>query len=71
MRPLWFSKIMRKSFPQRFLLARLSNIPVIGKILNHLIFEGVDIIYLPKDKIVERCNLIFHIRHLEKIQFLL
>ncbi|MHA1727842.1 MAG: NADH-quinone oxidoreductase subunit I [Promethearchaeota archaeon] len=47
---------MEKLFPQRFLIAKLSKMPILGKIvekiLNILIFEGVNMIYLPKDPVV-------------------
>ena len=51
-RPLWLVKLIRKTFPQRFLVARLTRWPVIGSIFDQWLFEGDDLIYLPKDRVV-------------------
>ncbi len=56
-RPLWFVTLLSKAFPQRFLIAKLTRAPLIGrvivKLLDRLLFEGGDIIYLPKDQVIE------------------
>ena len=52
-RPLWFTTILKKGFAYRFLLARLTRVPIIGIIMDHLFFEGDDIVYLPKDQVIE------------------
>ncbi|MFW9993455.1 MAG: NADH-quinone oxidoreductase subunit I [Candidatus Odinarchaeota archaeon] len=52
-RPLWFIELIKKNFPNRFFLAKMTNAPVIGKIIDHMLFEGDDIIYLPKDNVVQ------------------
>lgn len=49
---MWFTNLIKKGFPQRFLLARLTRVPVLGKVMDFLFFEGDDIIYLPKDHVV-------------------
>mgnify|MGYP006296678221 CR=1 FL=1 len=51
-RPLWFVNLIKKTFPNIKLIAKLTKVPVIGKILDNLLFEGDDIIYLPLDKVV-------------------
>ncbi len=33
-RPLWFVALLKKSFPQRFRLARLTHLPVIGALTD-------------------------------------
>ena len=52
-RPLWFVELIKKTFPQVRGIAKLTNVPIIGKIIDKLLFEGDDIIYLPKDNVVE------------------
>jgi len=51
-RPLWFVRLLKKTFSQRFFYARLSNLPVVGNMMDRLLFEGDDIIYLPKDNAI-------------------
>ncbi|NPV58810.1 MAG: 4Fe-4S binding protein [Actinobacteria bacterium] len=50
--PLWFVNLVRKTFPQRFLMARLTKLPLLGKGIDYLLFDRDDIIYLPKDRTV-------------------
>ncbi|MFW9805211.1 MAG: DUF362 domain-containing protein [Candidatus Thorarchaeota archaeon] len=51
--PLWMVELLKKTFPNRRLIAQATNIPFIGKIVDKLLFDGDDIIYLPKDNVVE------------------
>jgi Pyruvate/2-oxoacid:ferredoxin oxidoreductase delta subunit len=51
-RPVWFVKLIQRFFPQRFTLARLTRVSWLGKVVYHGLFEGDDIIYLPKDRSV-------------------
>ncbi len=50
--PIWIVKLIQKLFPRRFLLARLTHIPVVARIVDRLLFEGDDIIYLPRDRVI-------------------
>jgi Pyruvate/2-oxoacid:ferredoxin oxidoreductase delta subunit len=50
--PLWIKTLINKTFSQRFLLSKLTNFPVIGQIVDHLLFKGDDILYLPKDTVI-------------------
>ena len=52
-RPLWFVKLLKKTFPNVKLIAKLTNLPILGKIIDYLLIRGDDIIYLPQDKILE------------------
>ncbi|MFX0105048.1 MAG: DUF362 domain-containing protein [Candidatus Hodarchaeota archaeon] len=52
-RPLWFVNLIKKAFPNIKLIAKLTNLPILGAIFDHLLFEGDDIIYLPQDKSIE------------------
>jgi len=51
-RPLWVVSLLKKTFPQRFLVARLTKWPIIGRILDHWLFEGDDLTYLPQNRVV-------------------
>ena len=50
--PIWFVKLLQRLFPRRFLLARLTRIPVVGRITDRLLFEGDELIYLPQDQVI-------------------
>lgn len=52
-RPLWFVQLIKKAFPNRFLAARATKVPLTGRILDDWLFEGDDLIYLPKDQVIE------------------
>ncbi len=52
-RPLWFVKLLKKTFPNVKFIAKLTNLPILGMIFDHLLFKGDDIIYLTKDKVIE------------------
>jgi ferredoxin len=51
--PVWFVNIIKKTFPQRFIMARMTRLPLIGKGIDRLLFGGDDIIYLPKDSSIK------------------
>jgi ferredoxin len=52
-RPLWFVKLIEKVYPLRFLVARTTRVPIIGGIVDRLLFEGDDIVYLPQDHVIQ------------------
>ena len=52
-RPLWFVKLIKKTFPNVSIIAKLTNLPIIGTFFDHLLFKGDDIIYLPQDKVIK------------------
>jgi ferredoxin len=51
---MWFVKLVKKSFPTRFALARFTKTPLVGRLIDQAFFGGDDIIYLPKDKLVQK-----------------
>ncbi len=53
MRPLWFIKLLKKNFRHRFRLAKLSRLPILRTIMGWMLFEGDDLVYLPKDRVIE------------------
>jgi hypothetical protein len=51
--PLWFIGLLKRNFRHRFLLARLSRLPILGAIMDRMLFEGDDLVYLPKDRVIQ------------------
>ncbi len=51
-RPLWFVALLKRSFASRFLLARLTRAPLVGQIVDRWLFEGDDILYLPRNRVI-------------------
>jgi NAD-dependent dihydropyrimidine dehydrogenase PreA subunit len=52
-RPLWFVELVKKPFPYRFLLAELTKLPILGSLVDYMLFHGDDILYLPDDRVIE------------------
>lgn len=52
-RPVWFVNLIKKSFPVRFLAARLTRAPLLGRLANRMLFWGDDLVYLPKDRTIQ------------------
>ena len=50
--PLWLPKLIKKAFPYRRQIARLSRFPFFARLFDQTLFKGDDIIYLPKDRVV-------------------
>jgi len=50
--PLWFVRFLRQAYRGRFHLARSTRIPVFGSIVDRLLFNGDDLLYLPQDKVI-------------------
>ena len=52
-RPVWFVELIKKAFPQRFSFAKLTHVPVVGNVVDKMLFNGDDIIYLPIDNTIQ------------------
>lgn len=52
-RPVWFVNLIKRYFPQRFIIARLTHWPIIKKIVDAMLFKGDETIYLPKDNLIQ------------------
>ncbi|HEY3344359.1 MAG TPA: 4Fe-4S binding protein [Anaerolineaceae bacterium] len=50
--PAWLPTLIKKAFPYRYQIARLSKIPLIAAAMHKTIFNGDDMIFLPKDRVV-------------------
>ena len=51
--PLWMVELLKKTFPNVRFIAKATKIPILGKIVDKMLFDNDDIIYLPKDNVVE------------------
>ncbi len=45
-------KLIRGGFKHRFLMARMTRIPALGRAMEHVFFDEDEMIYLPKDSVV-------------------
>jgi ferredoxin len=52
-RPSWFVELIKLGFPGRFLFAKLTRVPIIGKAIDRWLFDGDDIVYLPNDRVIQ------------------
>jgi len=50
---MWFVGLVRRSFPHRFLAARLTKVPGLGRVAERALFEGDDILILPSARSIE------------------
>ena len=50
--PLWVVGLIKKTFPLVRTVARLTNVPGLGRLIELGLFEGDDIMYLPKDRVI-------------------
>ncbi len=48
----YYVPLLEKFFPLRFLLARCTRLPVVGRVVNRLLFAGDNIIYLPQNRVI-------------------
>ena len=53
-RPMWFVRLLKKTFPNVSMIAKATNIPLLGRVVDKMLFEGDDIIYLPKDNVAQK-----------------
>ncbi len=51
-RPIWFVSFLKRLFPQRYFYAKLTRLPLIGKLVDFFFFRGDQIVYLPQDHLV-------------------
>lgn len=51
-RPVWFVRLIQATFPQRHIVARLTRVPVVGRLLDRWLFEDDDLFYLPKSQVL-------------------
>jgi hypothetical protein len=42
-RPIWFVNLVEKYFPSRFSLAKLTKVPIVGRVIDCGLFEDDDV----------------------------
>ena len=52
-RPRWFVELVKIPFRQRFFFAEMTKLPVVGSLVERMLFDGDDILYLPMDQVIE------------------
>lgn len=50
-RSLLFVRLLKKAFPGRRLIAKMTKAPLLGRAVDKMLFIGDDIMYLPKDTV--------------------
>ncbi len=50
---LWLVRLLKSNFRHRFRLARLTRLPLLGPFMDWMLFSGDDLVYLPKDRVVQ------------------
>jgi ferredoxin len=48
-----YSRLIKRSFRRRFLMAKMTKVPVVGQAMEFAFFEDDDIIILPKDEVAK------------------
>jgi len=52
MRPIWFVKLLKKTFPNVIFIAKLTKFPLVGKLIEILMFQDDYLIFLPRDRVI-------------------
>ena len=52
-KPLWYVNLIKRAFPKRRFLAKLTKAPLLGRLVDKMLFEGDDVMYLPKDSVAQ------------------
>jgi ferredoxin len=52
-RPVWFVPLLKRLFPERINFAKLTHLPFVRELVNHGLFEGDEVIYLPQDNSIK------------------
>ncbi len=52
-RPVWFVNLLKRVYPTRRPFARLTKLPLIGDLVDHLVFRGDEMYVLPKDQTIQ------------------
>lgn len=52
-RPIWFVNFLKRIYPSRRPLAKLTRLPLIGDLVDHLLFRGDEMYVLPMDRTIQ------------------
>jgi len=56
--PYWIKTLIRKTFFMRFFLSRTTHYRPIGRIVDQMLFKNDDVMYLPKDQVIDEDHVI-------------
>jgi ferredoxin len=51
-RPMWMVRLIRKGFPYRYMGAKLTRVPGLGRGIERMMFAGDDLMFLPSRRVV-------------------
>jgi ferredoxin len=51
-RPRWIVALIKRVYPSRFLAARLTRLPIVGRAIDRLFLHGDHLVYLPRDHVI-------------------
>jgi ferredoxin len=51
-RPRWFVILLKRIYPSRFLAARLTRLPLVGRAVDRLLLRDDRLVYLPRDNVI-------------------
>jgi Pyruvate/2-oxoacid:ferredoxin oxidoreductase delta subunit len=52
-RPLWLVHLLKRIYPTRYLVARATRGPVLGPVLSRWLFDGDQMVYLPRNQVLQ------------------
>jgi hypothetical protein len=51
--PLWFVELLKQAYAYKRIIARITRIPGVGRIVYDMMFKEDGVVYLPKDNVVK------------------
>ena len=51
--PVWFINFLKTVYPTRHSLAKLTRVPFVGNVVDHLLFRGDEMYVLPRDQTIQ------------------
>jgi ferredoxin len=51
--PVWFVNFLKYIYPTRHSLARMTRVPIIGRLVDHWFFRGDEMYVLPRDQTIQ------------------
>jgi ferredoxin len=52
-RPIWFVNFLKRVYPTRRSIARLTKLPLFGELVDYLLFRGDEMYVIPKDQSIQ------------------
>ena len=53
-RPIWIVELLKKIYPKRFFLAKTTQIPLVGRIVEKWLFKEDHLFFVPQDSVTQR-----------------